>query len=155
MRIALQAINGQYVVAEGGGGHQVNANRDAIGPWETFTLVRLDAKGVLRYGEAVLIRDVEERFYLRAGGSAGGSNAALTAGELDAADGGSIIFRLVKPSNPDDTDTVIPRPTAPLALRTIDQKYVVAEGGGGYHVRADRTAVGPWETFTAHFLDPR
>lgn len=151
MRIALQAINGQYVAAENGGGREVNANRDAIGPWETFTLVRLDARGALRYGEAVLIRAVEERFYLRAGGS----NGVLAAGELDAAAGGSIIFRLVKPSNPDETDSVIPRPKAPLALRTIDQKYVVAEDGGGGRVRADRAAVGPWETFTAHFLDPR
>ncbi len=44
--IALQAHNGQYLVAEGGGGktgrngHQVNANRAKIGPWEKFTLFK-------------------------------------------------------------------------------------------------------------------
>jgi hypothetical protein len=41
-RVALQAANGQYVVAEGGGGAgsgSVNANRSAIGPWETFVIV--------------------------------------------------------------------------------------------------------------------
>ena len=42
-RVALQAVNGQYVVAENGGGGNglgsVNANRSAIGPWETFVLV--------------------------------------------------------------------------------------------------------------------
>lgn len=151
MRIALQAINGQYVAAEEGGGREVNANRDAIGPWETFTLVRLDVRGVLRYGEAVLIRAVEERFYLRAGGS----NGVLAAGELDSAGGGSMIFQLVNPSNPDETDTVIPWSKAPLALRTVDKKYVVAEEGGGGPVRGDREAVGPWETFTLHFLGPR
>ena len=37
-RVALQASNGQYVCAEGGGGQAVVANRNAIGPWETFTL---------------------------------------------------------------------------------------------------------------------
>ena len=41
-RVALQAPNGQYVVAEGGGGRSgsgsVNANRGAIGPWETFVI---------------------------------------------------------------------------------------------------------------------
>ncbi|GAB4199916.1 MAG: hypothetical protein Fur006_51020 [Coleofasciculaceae cyanobacterium] len=37
--IALQASNGQYVVAEGGGGGVVNANRSAIGPWETFAII--------------------------------------------------------------------------------------------------------------------
>jgi hypothetical protein len=42
--ISLQAYNGwsggggNYVVAEGGGGSVVNANRGAVGPWETFTL---------------------------------------------------------------------------------------------------------------------
>jgi hypothetical protein len=150
MRIALQAANGQYVAAESGGGREVNANRDAVGPWETFTLVRLDGRGALRYGETVLIRAIEERFYLRAG--AGGTR--LPAGELDAAGGASMIFRLVDPSNPDGTD-VISGPAAPLALRTAEQRYVVAEGGGGGRVRADRTAVGPWETFTMHVLDPQ
>lgn len=150
MRIALQAINGQYVAAEEGGGREVNANRDAVGPWETFTLVRLGGTGALRYGEPVLIRAIQERFYLRAGRS----NATLLAGELDAAGGGSMIFRLVNPSNPDATDA-ISWPRAPLALRTADEKYVVAEGGGGGHVRADRAAVGPWETFTVHLLGPR
>lgn len=150
MRIALQAISGQYLAAEEGGGHEVNANRDAIGSWETFTLVRLGGTGPLRYGEAVLIRAVEEQFYLRAGGSL----PTLLAGELDAAGGGSMIFRLVNPSNPDASD-VISWPKAPLALRTADQKYVVAEGGGGGRVRADRGAVGPWETFTLHLLGPR
>lgn len=41
-RVALQASNGQYVVAENGGGGNasgaVNANRSAIGAWETFVL---------------------------------------------------------------------------------------------------------------------
>jgi hypothetical protein len=41
-RVALQAANGQYVVAEGGGGGansgSVNANRSAIGAWETFVI---------------------------------------------------------------------------------------------------------------------
>jgi hypothetical protein len=41
-RVALQAANGQYVVAEGGGGRSgsgsVNANRGAVGAWETFVI---------------------------------------------------------------------------------------------------------------------
>ncbi|WP_323390082.1 M57 family metalloprotease [Myxococcus qinghaiensis] len=41
-RVALQASNGQYVVAENGGGGStsgaVNANRPAVGAWETFVL---------------------------------------------------------------------------------------------------------------------
>jgi hypothetical protein len=34
----LQAPNGKYVSAQGGGGGAVLANSDTIGPWETFTL---------------------------------------------------------------------------------------------------------------------
>jgi len=42
--VSLQASNGwsggggNYVVAESGGGNWVNANRGAVGPWETFTI---------------------------------------------------------------------------------------------------------------------
>jgi hypothetical protein len=35
------APNGRYVVAEGGGGGGLFANRPALGPWETFTVVDL------------------------------------------------------------------------------------------------------------------
>lgn len=42
--VALQAANGQFVVAEDGGGESgsgsVNANRSAVGSWETFVLIR-------------------------------------------------------------------------------------------------------------------
>jgi hypothetical protein len=39
--ISFKASNGQYVVAEGGGGDLVYANRNAIGPWEIFELINL------------------------------------------------------------------------------------------------------------------
>jgi len=38
--IALQAHNGKYVCAEGGGGQHLIANRDQIGPWKTFVLLK-------------------------------------------------------------------------------------------------------------------
>jgi hypothetical protein len=38
-KVALRASNGQYVCAEGSGGREVVANRNAIGPWETFTVI--------------------------------------------------------------------------------------------------------------------
>ena len=38
-RVGLRTVNGRYVVAESGGGDVVNANRPALGPWETFTIV--------------------------------------------------------------------------------------------------------------------
>jgi hypothetical protein len=36
MRMAFQADNGQYVCAEGGGGRELVANQNEIGPWESF-----------------------------------------------------------------------------------------------------------------------
>jgi hypothetical protein len=40
-RVAFRAFNGQYLSAEGGGGANVLANRNAIGQWETFTIEML------------------------------------------------------------------------------------------------------------------
>ncbi len=37
--ISLRAYNGQYVCAEGGGGREVVANRNAVNAWETFKLL--------------------------------------------------------------------------------------------------------------------
>jgi len=42
MKVSLQTLNGQYVVAEEGGGGPVNANREQRGPWEEFILTVLD-----------------------------------------------------------------------------------------------------------------
>jgi hypothetical protein len=39
---ALRASNGQYVVAENGGGGAINANRSVRGAWETFTWDKID-----------------------------------------------------------------------------------------------------------------
>jgi hypothetical protein len=40
-RVALRAKDGKLVCAEGGGGKELIANRDQIGPWETFTIRKL------------------------------------------------------------------------------------------------------------------
>ncbi len=40
-QFALTAHNGQFVCAENGGGREVVANRNAIGPWEKFTITKL------------------------------------------------------------------------------------------------------------------
>lgn len=37
-QISLRASNGQFVCAEDGGGREIVANRNTVGPWETFTL---------------------------------------------------------------------------------------------------------------------
>src|SRR6185295_6629448 len=39
--VALMAVNRKYVAAEGGGGRELVANRDARGPWESFNVVHM------------------------------------------------------------------------------------------------------------------
>jgi hypothetical protein len=41
-RIALKTFDGHYLCAEGGGGGTINATRDAVGGWETFTIIEVD-----------------------------------------------------------------------------------------------------------------
>ena len=38
VKCTLKAYNGQYVCAEGGGGREIVANRNAIAGWETFRM---------------------------------------------------------------------------------------------------------------------
>jgi hypothetical protein len=48
-KVAFQSkTNGKYVCAESAGAQPLIANRDAIGPWETFTLVPLNNSIALR-----------------------------------------------------------------------------------------------------------
>ena len=110
------------VLAEQGGGGDVNANRATAGAWESFTVV-------LRGANRVALRTAGG-YYLCAEGGGGGavvanrtSVGAWETFEVVAVGGGQI------------------------ALRTADGHYLCAEGGGGRAVVANRTGVGGWETF--------
>ncbi|MEI6104278.1 MAG: glycosyltransferase family 39 protein [Methanothrix sp.] len=46
-RVALRAHNGQYICAEEGGGHEVVANRNSVGPWEIFDIKYLRDNSVV------------------------------------------------------------------------------------------------------------
>lgn len=131
----FQAANGQFVVAENGGGGIVDANRDTAGPWETFEVDLLD--GPLADGVHVRIHASNDQ-YLIAQNHGGGwlhadSNKAGTWETFT-------LHRIAGPGPIADGD--------PIAIATDNGHYVVAENGGGGVVNADRTAIGPWETFT-------
>ncbi|MHB8872263.1 MAG: fascin domain-containing protein [Myxococcaceae bacterium] len=128
--VHLRSWGGSYVVAEGGGGDAVNANRDGAGPWETFSLITISGTP-LADGSTVQLRTHSGAHYLMAEqGGGSGLHARSTN------DGAWETFTLVKV----DGDRV--------ALKTLTGHYLVAEGGGGGVVNANRTAIGPWETFT-------
>ena len=132
--ITLQASNGQYFVAEGGGGGAVSANRSAAGAWEQFQVTD-PSGGCVTSGDAVFFRTYGS-FYLRA--ELGGGSTLDAAGAAAGAweqfvirnQGGGDVF---------DGDLV--------TLQAPSGHYVVAEGGGGGAVLANRPAAGLWESF--------
>jgi len=141
---AFQSIAGYFVVAEGGGGGVVNANRVAIGPWETFLVIDLNG-GALESGDLVNIQTVAGYFVVAEGGGGDVVNANRTVPlewetfRIDRLDGGG-------PIGSGDTISL----QAYYGWLGGGGSYVVAEGGGGSVVNANRAAVGAWETFTIH-----
>jgi len=135
--VNIQAMSGQFVVAEGGGGGVVNANRWAAGPWETFSLHDLNG-GALQDGDAVTFRCYQP-FYLQA--VYGGGDTMMAQGGGEGPWETFTIVNLDQPGGGIGSGTHV-------ALRSISGYYVVAEGGGGDVVNVNRPAAGPWETFT-------
>ena len=128
LTVSFQTDSGQYLVAENNGGDAVNANRTAIGPWETFTLKDANG-GTLQDGDVVQI-GTSDGWWFKPG-------APLRA---DAA--GSELFEIV------GIDSGAIGQGSRIALRAIAfNKYLCAEGGGGDVVNANRNAIGAWEIF--------
>ncbi|GMV21155.1 MAG: hypothetical protein AMXMBFR57_11040 [Acidimicrobiia bacterium] len=134
--VSFVADNGQFMVAEGNGGGTVNANRNSPGPWETFTLVDLNG-GDLWDGDLVALR-TEAGWYLQALGGGGGG--------FEAVGGGIGAWETFRVRSESGSDSRIDHDEE-LTLEAYSGHYVVAEGGGGGIVNANRTAAGAWETF--------
>lgn len=138
--VSFQSVNGYYVVAEGNGGDVVNANRPAIGAWETFSAV--DQNGAsLRSGDFIWIQTGSNLFFLAEnGGGARMLATGLSGGEWERFQ----IIRLAGPGVINHGDAVA------LRLGAFGP-YTVAEGGGGREVNVNRPAIESWETFTIIF----
>jgi hypothetical protein len=128
-RIALRTSTGHYVVAEGGGGREVLANRAKIGPWETFTVHDVG-------GGKIALQTSNGQFVVAEGG--GGHEVKADRNWL----GPWEQFTLERHWN-----------GTAWTLRASDGSYVVAEGGGGREVNANRPGAGEWEAFEAVCLD--
>ena len=123
MKIALRADNDRYVCAEDGGGSVVRANRDAIGPWETFEVV---GTHTLDGAPSVALK-TSSGFYLCAEAGGGGT---LSANRLSI--------------GPWETFTF----SAGTFLANDEQHYICCEVGSPDPIlNVTRTAAGPWETF--------
>jgi hypothetical protein len=131
--VNLRTDGGFFVVAELGGGDAVNANRTAAGIWETFTLIDLDGAS-LDDGDAVAFRTYDELHYLH--GQIDDINA------ISVSIGSEEIFTIYRTGGPGPIGT-----GTNIALRAPNGQYLAAEGGGGGTVTANRSQIGPWETF--------
>src|SRR5215213_6725014 len=143
---AFQTIFGYFVVAEGGGGSVVNANRTAIGPWETFTVIDLNG-GALESGDLINIQSVGGYYVVAESGGGDVVNANRTEAlgwetfRIEKIGGGGVI-------GPGDSISL----QAYNGWSCCGGSYVVAEGGGGDVVNANRSAIAGWETFTIHIF---
>lgn len=121
--IGIKTGNGHYFVAEGNGGGELNANRNSMGPWEKFSIIRNgDCTFSLQTGNGHYV--VAEQ---NGGDDANANRSFIGPWEK---------FNLIK--NNDHT----------FSFKTKDGYYFVAEGNGGGAVNANRTSIGPWEKFT-------
>lgn len=135
----FQASNGQYVVAEDGGGGQINANRQTPGPWETFTLIDWNA-GSLMHGDVISLWAFNYPNSPATVRAINGGGFGVDAASVAYDDEAYFIFRAAGPGPILPGDQVY--------LQTLSGHFFVAENGGGDVVNANRTAVGPWELFT-------
>jgi len=163
--IALRASNGQYLCAEGGGGHGLIADRNWIGRWETFKLIDLGSGNVAlqasdgQYvcaeggggGLVVANRnhfDAWETFTLK---DLGNGNVALQAynGKWVCAQIGSDkkVVANRDAQSTWETFKLIDLTQQPVALKASNGQYVCAQFGGGDGIVADRSVRSTWETF--------
>lgn len=136
MLASLAASNGKYVVAEGGGGGAVNANRAEARAWETLTLVDING-GSLTSGDTVNLGTHDAKHFVVA---EGGGGREVKADRAWPRSWETFVMRKVSGSGQISFGDNV-------SLQAANGQYVVAEGGGGGKVNANRNAVGAWETF--------
>jgi hypothetical protein len=137
LRVHLRTLNGHFVVAEGGGGRDLNATRTAARAWETFTLIDQNG-GELTSGDKVNLVAFDGQHYVVA---EGGGGREVAANRPHARNWESFTIRKVNGGDPI-------RFGDSVTLQAYNGNYVVAEGGGGGAVNADRPHARTWETFT-------
>lgn len=64
-----------FLVAEGGGGQEVKADREWAHQWETFVINKVDGPGQIRFGDAVSLQSHNGKYVVAEGGGGGVVNA--------------------------------------------------------------------------------
>lgn len=142
-RIALRTSNAtNYMSAEGGGGDAVRADRVAVGPWETFSVVNLSG-GALISGDRVALKSSSGQYVQAVNG--GGASVRAVGGQT----GSWEVFIIEKPGG----GIILSGDRVTLRLKE-GPWYLGAESGGGGGVMANAATAGSWETFTIQFMSP-
>lgn len=132
--------NGLYVCAENSGGDLLVVNRTVPLQWETFILIDTDTQAtVLQSGSSVGIQCSNGQFVCAENG--GGSNVIANRYGVSAWE----TFTIIKVGGVGGGS--IQTGDSVVFLCSDGVHYLCAEGGGGQQVVANRTAIGPWETF--------
>lgn len=124
-KVALRSYaNRRLVCSESAGSAPLIANRDVIGPWETFTMID-------RGGGTVALRAAANNMYVCA------ENAGSS----------SLIANRYTPAQW-ETFQLIVNDDNSFSLRSLaNGALVCAEAAGGAPLIANRSAIGPWEKF--------
>jgi len=127
----------KIVIAENGGGGAVVATRDNPDFAEAFTLIDINA-GELMSGDAVIFRTPSGHFLV----AEGGGGLELLANRTSPAEWETFTIVLASGASGRIDDG------ANVHIRARSGHFLVAEGGGGGVVNANRSAASSWETFT-------
>lgn len=152
--VSFRSSGGFYMVAEGSGGGDVNANRTAVGPWELFAVIDING-GTLQSGDAVHILAFNGVHYVVAESGGAPIGTMPPPGQVFANRTVPFSWTTFIIRKADGSSGVIGN-NQQISLQSSGGFYVVAEGGGAPQgtpppngqVFANRTAVGPWEIFT-------
>jgi len=139
-KVAFKTFNGKYLMAENGGGKEVNATANAIGSAETFE-IETTGIGSLKHGALVNIKTSNGQYVVaeNGGGSIVNANRNLPRQWEK-----FVIERLTGKGLINNGDKIV--------IRACNDQYICAEGGGGGVVNANRDCQENWGIFTIVIL---
>jgi len=135
--VAFRSSHNKYLVAEGNGGDKVNANRSAIGSWETFNMELLSSGACITNGATVAV-STQGSHYLR----------ATSGGDLDAKASVVGSWEQLTLVNHSDGSGCLASGDS-ISLKSAHNKYLVAESNGD--ANANRSSIGSWEKWNVAF----
>jgi hypothetical protein len=137
-KMHLKTATRHYLQAASGGGGAVTAAGPWPREWETFEVVPVNGEWAeLQNGSSTRLRTALGHHV------SVGADGSVQAPTRDAAT--ATVFKVVMaPGQPSTVGHL-----SQFGLTAPNGRFVCAENGGGGELRANRTAMGPWETFEA------